>query len=1418
MANKKVVASFEIVAKGKNIKVVAKDVDKLGTELEQTGKQSQKTGKDLDKLNKNANSTRRGLHGAAGMSSSATKNFAKMSQGMGGQGGIVAAYATLAANVFAASAAFGALRSAAAFEQLVEGFTFMANEAGRNVDLIVGRLKDITGQALSTEQALQGASLALSAGFKTEQLETLTLVARGASLALGRNLGDAFDRLTRGAIKLEPEILDELGIMVRLDRAVENYAATLEKSANQLTQFERQTAFLNAINEQGIKKYGALAKAVDTNPYDRLAAAFASLTKSGLGMINTFLVPLIEFLAKSIPAMLGVLVLFASTIVGQMIPALGQMAVSAKEAAKQQRELADAAQAASQGVVASARKTVLGVSDGSKAFQKFQAKVAVGTQTQLDLDRQLTNAQARLRRAVAKKEGANQKDLKLINLKTQAIQKQIAAIQALRGATQADMQASMLAAQATAKAQRTGFRADALESIGQKRGFSGFGEAFKQTKGFGKLLGETTTKATGFRKILTSVGNGFRLAGAGAQFFGFALVNAIPLIGQIIFAIGLLTQAFQFLKNQVTTTNEGLETLATLRKDNPEIFDQLNFQIAEGTLDEGDTRIKQIKAASGVLGELEEAITAARKEAGEGAGGGFFAGIADAILGPLYDTAELADGTKITQQLKNSIDENLRSEVIGSVTDLLEREDAGSKAAREALNKELMNIFGVDLESVLETVQNISTEEGFTKLITAFGRARDGAVSLDEGIKNLGTGLSEGEKVFAKFFLAAAPKTEFDDLVKQLTSLDNEIKGIAEEGELEALTKVLEEGIGKSLESLGVNADNARTKIPELITSFKGLQQSAITLQDDLKTLAVTAKELQEVQNIGFAGAEASLRAQQGQAEKRLTLVKEELRIINLLSEDAKKKPEIQSRINKLTSEELSLTSQIKTEMEIMTESLLKEIQFRSKLVNLQKTLTAETAKQAKLNNQAVNFILTGSAEETQIQRLKREKQEREDNLKLAKETAKVERGIAEATFLLEQAKLQSLLDRDLISKEAGATILQNLEDQRDLQVDIANAKLATVRSQNILNSLTAQGVLGDGLGLNLTESSLLAEKMAVVSEVAKPLIDQLNSIDAAAGNALTQIILLAEAFGSLDETIATLTENLSEQVEAGGFDLASALGLTQEELGGMIAGIMLTIQAVETLSATQAALSANRIKGIDNEIAAEKRRDGVSAASQAKIAQLEKKKLALQKKQFEIDKKLKMAQAVMSTAVGITQVIGIPFIGPALAAMVAAVGAAQLAMISSMSFQGGAASVSTPSTSLSIGQRSNAVDVAQGATSGELGYLRGTSSTASGGAGVSAPGAAMGRKGYADGGVIVGERGPELITPTVPVDVTPNFELGGQPTNVNFTINAIDAQGVEEVLEAQQGNIIRMIRQAANENGQNFLPEVDTMAYGSKT
>ena len=91
--------------------------------------------------------------------------------------------------------------------------------------------------------------------------------------------------------------------------------------------------------------------------------------------------------------------------------------------------------------------------------------------------------------------------------------------------------------------------------------------------------------------------------------------------------------------------------------------------------------------------------------------------------------------------------------------------------------------------------------------------------------------------------------------------------------------------------------------------------------------------------------------------------------------------------------------------------------------------------------------------------------------------------------------------------------------------------------------------------------------------------------------------------------------------------------------------------------------------------------------------------------------------------------------------------------------------------------------------------------------------------RGYASGGegILVGEQGPEVMTPSQRVDIVPNNRLGGS-TNVNFSINAVDSAGVEELLVNQRGNIIRMIREAANDTGERFLETVDTQAYGSST
>ena len=254
---------------------------------------------------------------------------------------------------------------------------------------------------------------------------------------------------------------------------------------------------------------------------------------------------------------------------------------------------------------------------------------------------------------------------------------------------------------------------------------------------------------------------------------------------------------------------------------------------------------------------------------------------------------------------------------------------------------------------------------------------------------------------------------------------------------------------------------------------------------------------------------------------------------------------------------------------------------------------------------------------------------------------------------------------------------------------------------------------------------------------------------------------------------------------------------------------------AVSAIGAMQKAASDQKIAAIDNEIAAEKARDGKSEGSVAKLAALEKKKEQAKRKAFEQDKKMKAAQTVISTAQGITAMLGAapPPFNFALAALVGAMGAQQLSMINSMSFNGGAGGAPSTPSQISVGSRNASVDLARGQNAaGELAYARGEQGVGTGMTNFKP--AFSGYKNRAAGGFVVGEQGPELFMPEVPGEIIPSGRTPAGQTNVNFSISAVDATGVEELLLNQRGNIIGMIREAANEHGEMFLEGVQEKAY----
>jgi hypothetical protein len=274
-------------------------------------------------------------------------------------------------------------------------------------------------------------------------------------------------------------------------------------------------------------------------------------------------------------------------------------------------------------------------------------------------------------------------------------------------------------------------------------------------------------------------------------------------------------------------------------------------------------------------------------------------------------------------------------------------------------------------------------------------------------------------------------------------------------------------------------------------------------------------------------------------------------------------------------------------------------------------------------------------------------------------------------------------------------------------------------------------------------------------------------------------------------------------------------------------AGAQIALTALNMISSVSAAASDARVAGIDREIAAEQKRDGKSAESIAKIKSLEQKKDAIARKQFNMQKKMMMAQTIISTAAAIAGQLASPPVGPwniALAAAMGALGAAQLAIIAGTSYQSTSSAnveTATPPATVSVGNRGDQVNLAKNNPNagGEIGYLRGSQGIGRNASDFAVIGSAYGGpipRGYGNVAFATGERGPEIIRPTVPVTVHPSSDVQQvRPMGpVHFNIRAFDASDEERVLRNQRGNIIGMLREAANANGEPFMEDVNVHVY----
>ena len=523
--------------------------------------------------------------GAAG------RDFSKQSRELGG---LVRLYATYAATLYATEAAFRALSQAMDTTNMIEGLNQLGAVSGVAMGGLAKRFSEASGGAISLRESMEATAKAVSSGLSQAQFLKLGEVAKRASQALGVNMSDAVSRLTRGITKLEPELLDELGIFTKLGKATEDYARLIGKPVSALTDFEKRQAFANAVLEEGAKKFGQIQ--IETNPYDKLLATLKNVSQAGLEIINTVLAPFAKLLSNNTGLLVGAVALIGMKIVKDALPAIGEWRTGLKAAADAARKSSsDISASFGEGFVERTNAAFkvpqleANLKASEEAYRASRAKMAtmdtdlskrvlkggIGTD-----EKSLKSEQSRITREINKLKADG---LALDNAQIIALEKQKATIIALKndlkslkdaknasldkaesgGGSMFERMGDWLRASSAKGARDKSARLDILSNVSKNQTEKGFGSAI------GTMMKDLDTLPGKFNKVRTGIA-GVVIAGAGSV--GTAISGLSRFLGPVGVGLGILQAALPLFRSNEEAAARFSSSLDLLKETSENAF------------------------------------------------------------------------------------------------------------------------------------------------------------------------------------------------------------------------------------------------------------------------------------------------------------------------------------------------------------------------------------------------------------------------------------------------------------------------------------------------------------------------------------------------------------------------------------------------------------------------------------------------------------------------------------------------------------------------------------------------------------------------------------------------------------------------------------------------------------------------------
>jgi len=141
---------------------------------------------------------------------------------------------------------------ASKFDDVKTSFENLAASQGQQADSMLAKMKELSQGTISDLELMKKANNAMLLGLPVDKFGDMLKIARSSSKATGESMEYMLNSIVTGMGRGSKLMLDNLGILFNLEDAQKDYAASLGKTAAQLTEAEKKQAFINKALEVGM--------------------------------------------------------------------------------------------------------------------------------------------------------------------------------------------------------------------------------------------------------------------------------------------------------------------------------------------------------------------------------------------------------------------------------------------------------------------------------------------------------------------------------------------------------------------------------------------------------------------------------------------------------------------------------------------------------------------------------------------------------------------------------------------------------------------------------------------------------------------------------------------------------------------------------------------------------------------------------------------------------------------------------------------------------------------------------------------------------------------------------------------------------------------------------------------------------------